>query len=190
MIKYELKKIIRNKFIILIVLVLILPIFLNNPIIFNINLHGGIIDFVNDFRMISIFSVPLVVSIIFDENINKAESYPIFTQPISLLRILCSKLGVIIAIYIIAGGIGASLYSVCMKLSSASMKEILLLFKEFILVNIPIIIIMSIYSALVYSLIKNLVILYIAIFFGILLLGNCPAYLHFFLKLSIQKKAI
>ena len=106
MIKYELKKIIRNKFIILIVLVLILPIFLNNPIIVNINLDGGIIDFVNDFRMISIFSVPLVVSIIFDENINKAESYPIFTQPISLLRILCSKLGVIIAIYIIAGGIG------------------------------------------------------------------------------------
>ena len=136
MIKYELKKIIRNKFIILIVLVLILPIFLNNPIIVNINLDGGIIDFVNDFRMISIFSVPLVVSIIFDENINKAESYPIFTQPISLLRILCSKLGVIIAIYIIAGGIGASLYSVCMKLSAASMKEILLLFKEFILVNI------------------------------------------------------
>ena len=182
MIKYELKKIIRNKFIILIVLVLILPIFLNNPIIVNINLDGGIIDFVNDFRMISIFSVPLVVSIIFDENINKAESYPIFTQPISLLRILCSKLGVIIAIYIIAGGIGASLYSVCMKLSAASMKEILLLFKEFILVNIPIIIIMSIFSALVYSLIKNLVILYIAIFFGILLLGYCPVYFDFTLK--------
>lgn len=179
---YEWKKIIESKISIIIGVILILPIVMNNPLILKNSFGGGIIDFINDFRMISIFSIPLVVSVSFDENISKAENYPIFTQPIALYKIICTKLSVVWALYIVGGLIGSFFYGLSMKFASSCCSEILLLFKQFVFVNIPIIILMSLFSALIYSTVNNLVILYISVFFGILLIGNCTPYFDFTLK--------
>lgn len=180
---FEIRRTIKSNVFFLIGGILAISLVLSSPIIHEYWSGAFAVQtFINDIRMLTMFSVPFLVACVFRESEGRLSNHVLYSQPVSLKKIALSKIFAIMLIY----GAWTILWTLLFVLSPIVIGEapysLLVFMGGHLLVSLPTLVFMILFCGIVYVKNPNLIALYIITLFFIVLLGYVPPVLDISVK--------